>query len=177
VSDKNLLQLLSSTTQATFNTSRKEDNPLYLPDTQIAGLVLAITPLLLGCKKVIKIIQDVRTKCKTAPLTMISIATECSTVSTALSQLQFLSQGEGREHIMHSIEASILGCTLTLSVLEEYIMGLQSSIEDSILKATNQAGMMAKAMVVWKEDEMKELLQQLQSHQINLKILLTVLQR
>jgi len=108
---------------------------------------------------------------------MISIATECSTVSAALSQLQFLSQGEGREHIMHSIEASILGCTLTLSVLEEYIIGLQSSIEDSILKATNQVGMMAEAMVVWKEDEMKELLQQLQSHQISLKILLTVLQR
>jgi hypothetical protein len=142
-----------------------------------AGLALAITPLLAGCAKVIKTLYDVRKRYKAAPAMLTTIATECSTFRLALSRLQSLSKGEERDEILDSIGIAVLACEMTLSTLEENAMELSESVDGSGIDAFSQLGTLAKAKIVWNEDEMKDLLQQLQRHQSNLGFLLTVLQR
>lgn len=154
---------------------------------EVAGLVIGIVPLALGCTKIIRMVQDVRTKYKRAPLVMTSIATECSTMSVALSQLNYVDfrgmltstarEPNSLNQVLQSIDAVIIGCSLTLSVIEDTIVELQDSNDDSGEGSEQTLGRLSKARIVWHEDEMKELLQQLRGYQLNLTTLLTVIQR
>jgi hypothetical protein len=55
-----------------------------------AGIALAIMPLLAGCIEIIKAGHGVKNKFKTAPMTLVSIATECSAIYVVLGELQHL---------------------------------------------------------------------------------------
>jgi hypothetical protein len=110
---------------------------------------------------------------------MTSIATECSLIHVALDQLRtfdwssLAAQGDNRlEQMTRLTETIILGCTLTLSVIEEYASELQEYVEGSKLSPTEQMGIMARVRVLWKEDEMRELLLQLRGYQTGLTNLL-----
>lgn len=98
---------------------------------EVAGVAMAVLPLLAGCTKIIKFLHDVRNQYKNTPLTMASIATECFAIYESLAQLQYLdlsnldSLGAPRsQQIMGSVEAFLLGCNMTLSVIDEYTMEL-----------------------------------------------------
>ncbi|PGH13662.1 hypothetical protein AJ79_03510 [Helicocarpus griseus UAMH5409] len=135
------------------------------------SITASISGLLVACAQVVKIASDVRGKYKTASLTISSIATECVTVTTALSHLQVLvirRADSFDSNTANMFECVITGCKLTLSVLDEYIMEL--SLDHGELTSKN------KAKVVWNESEMKELLQQLRGHESSLNLLLTVMQ-
>lgn len=106
---------------------------------------------------------------------MTSIATECSLIHVALAQLRNFdwgsvsAYGDGRqEQMTRATESIILGCTLTLSVIEEYAIELQEYVDGSPLSPTEQMGIMARVRVLWKEDEMRELLLQLRGYQTGL---------
>jgi hypothetical protein len=146
---------------------------------EIAGAAFPISPLLSTCTKIVKILQDVGKKFKRAPLMMTSIATECSLIHVALGQLRDFdwpsmeSYDDGRLEVMiRSTEAIVLGCTLTLSVIEEYAIELQDYVEGAPLSPTEQMGIMTRVRVLWKEDEMRELLLQLRGYQTGLTNLL-----
>ena len=144
---------------------------------EAARLALAITPLLAGCDKVIKTLYDVRKRYKAAPAMLTTIATECSTFRLTLSRLQSLSRGEERDELLDSIGVIILACEMTLSTLEENAMELSESVHSSGIDTSSQLSTIATAKIVWREDEMKDLLQQLHHHQSNLGFLLTIVQR
>jgi hypothetical protein len=146
---------------------------------EYTGAAFSIAPLITTCTKIVKILRDVGKKFKRAPLMMTSIATECSLIHVALDQLRtfdwtsLAAQGDGRLELMtRSSETIILGCTLTLSVIEEYATELQEYVEGSKLSPTEQMGIMARVRVLWKEDEMRELLLQLRGYQTGLTNLL-----
>jgi hypothetical protein len=146
---------------------------------EFTGAAFSIAPLITTCTKIVKILRDVGKKFKRAPLMMTSIATECSLIHVALDQLRtfdwssLAAQGDGRlEHMTRLTETIILGCTLTLSVIEEYASELQEYVEGSKLSPTEQMGIMARVRVLWKEDEMRELLLQLRGYQTGLTNLL-----
>jgi hypothetical protein len=146
---------------------------------EFTGAAFSIAPLLTTCTKIVRILRDVGKKFKRAPLMMTSIATECSLIHGALDQLRafdwgsLLAQGDGRlEQMTRLTETVILGCTLTLSVIEEYATELQDYVEGSKLSPTEQMGIMARVRVLWKEDEMRELLLQLRGYQTGLTNLL-----
>jgi hypothetical protein len=110
---------------------------------------------------------------------MTSIATECSLIHVALAQLgnfdwsAVSTSVDGRlEQMTRSTEAVILGCTLTLSVIEEYAIELQEYVDGSPVSPTEQMGIMARVRVLWKEDELRELLLQLRGYQTGLTNLL-----
>lgn len=146
---------------------------------QVAGAAFPITPLLSQCEKIVRILHNVGRKFKRAPLMMTSIATECSLILVALAQLRTFdwtsvaahSDGQ-QEQMTRATESIILGCTLTLSVIEEYAIELQDYVEGPNLSPTEQMGIMARVRVLWKEDEMRELLLQLRGYQSGLTDLL-----
>lgn len=146
---------------------------------EVAGAAFPITPLLTTCTKIVKILHDVGKRFKRAPLMMTSIATECSLIHVALAQLgnfdwsAVSTSVDGRlEQMTRSTEAVILGCTLTLSVIEEYAIELQEYVDGSPVSPTEQMGIMARVRVLWKEDELRELLLQLRGYQTGLTNLL-----
>src|ERR1700712_4628746 len=110
---------------------------------EVAGAAFPITPLLSTCTKIVKILHDVGKKFKRAPLMMTSIASECSLIHVALAQLRnfdwsaMSTYGDVRgEQLTRTTEAIILGCTLTLSVIEEYAIELQEYVQGSPLSPT-----------------------------------------
>jgi len=146
---------------------------------EVAGAAFPITPLVQTCTKIMRTLQDVAKKFKRAPLMMTSIASECSLIHVALTQLRdfdwanISAQGDNRlEQMTRATETVILGCTLTLSVIEEYAIELQEYVEGSTLSPTEQMGFMSRVRVFWKEDEMRELLLQLRGYQSGLTELL-----
>ncbi|TID18450.1 hypothetical protein E2P81_ATG06372 [Venturia nashicola] len=140
-----------------------------------AGAAFSITPLLIACSKISTVLLNVGRKFKKAPLLMTSIGTECNLIHVALSQVRSFDWGslagypDGRlEQMTRATESVILGCQLTLSVIEEYAIELQDYVEGSPLSPTEQMGIMARVRVLWKEEEMRELLLQLRGYQSGL---------
>jgi hypothetical protein len=150
---------------------------------EFAGAAFPIAPLLSQCTKIVTILHNVGKKFKRAPLMMTSIATECSLIHVALAQLRNFDWGtvsgyeDGRqEQMTRATETIILGCTLTLSVIEEYAIELQDYVDGSPLSPTEQMGIMARVRVLWKEDEMRELLLQMRGYQTGLTSLIRAAQ-
>ncbi|OCK96082.1 uncharacterized protein K441DRAFT_657350 [Cenococcum geophilum 1.58] len=144
---------------------------------------MAVPLLLAGCTKIIKFLHGVRNQCKNTPLTMASIATECFAIHESLAQLQYLdlsnldSLGAPRsQQIMGSIEAFLLGCNMTLSVVDEYTMELQEQLGAPLTELSRDMGSPSRLHLFWKENEMKELLQQLRGYQTGLTNILTIVQ-
>jgi hypothetical protein len=111
--------------------------------------------------KAIEALHEVRPRLRPAPVTMTSIITEWFTPQEALSQVQGLritrvviSEGEESHQIMRRIKASFLGCSMTISVVDEYVMEL--------VDAMRKRATLVEAKQVWREDDMKELLSQIQ---------------
>ncbi|KAK2756183.1 hypothetical protein FQN54_005591 [Arachnomyces sp. PD_36] len=141
------------------------------------SITTSVASLLVACSQVVRIATDIRGKYKTASLTISSIATECGTVTTALSHLQVLAITRPEpfdSNTTNMFECVMTGCKLTLSVLEEYVTELSEGATD--MSTPVPMTVKSKAKVVWNEPEMKELLQQLRGHQSSLTLLLTVLQ-
>lgn len=143
---------------------------------QVAGAAFPITPLLATCSHIFTILHSVGKKFKRAPLMMTSVATECNFIYAALTQLRAFDwvtitshAAEGsQEQLTRATESIILGCTLTLSVIEEYALELQEYVQGVRTSPTEQMGIMARVRVLWKEDEMRELLLQLRGYQTGL---------
>jgi hypothetical protein len=150
---------------------------------EFAGAAFPITPLLSQCTKIVTILHNVGKKFNRAPLMMTSIATECNLIHVALAQLRNFdwesvsTHGDGRqEQMTRATESIILGCTLTLSVIEDYSVELQEYVDGSPLSPTEQMGIMARVRILWKEDEMRELLLQLRGYQTGLTSLIRAAQ-
>jgi hypothetical protein len=143
------------------------------------GVGFPIPPLIASCQKIVRTLHDVGKKFKRAPLMMTSIASECGLIHVALSQLRDFDwssldpESNNRlEQMIRATETIILGCTLTLSVIEEYATELQEYVQGSKLSPTEQMGVMSRVRVFWKEDEMRELLVQLRGYQSGMTDLL-----
>lgn len=143
------------------------------------SMTVSITSLLLGCAKVTKAAQDLRLRYKGASLTMSSIATECSAVTTALSYLQNMIIGHsmtGQQDLVNTFDCVITGCTLTLSVLDEYVAEL-NYLDNPEAFNPSSVTRKDKMKVIWNEAEMRELLLQLQGHKSSIMLLLSIMQR
>ena len=143
------------------------------------SLTVSITSLILGCAKITKVAHDVRSKYKRASLTLSSIATECTAVTAALSHLQSTMLSHNAVEapdLMRTTECVVTGCTLTLSVLDEYLQEVKYS-EDSWPTNPSTLTTREKITTVWNETEMRELLQQLQGHKSSIMLILTMSQR
>lgn len=143
------------------------------------GLIVSAAPLLLStCMKIIRTLHDVRPRLRPAPLTITSITIECFGLHEALAQVQELDLAtleaakDGQsEQIVQSITAFFLGCTTTISVVDEYSTDLHDAlgpVDPGVRTSTQEL----QFRQLWKEDDMKELLSQIKEYRSKLTNLL-----
>jgi hypothetical protein len=92
---------------------------------EVAGLALAIPPVLGDFLKIIKSIDDIRSKFKTIPSSMEATAALCGTVHIAMAHLKsqqfreaLLSVPEMAETAIEHVEVILLGCKGVLCQIE-----------------------------------------------------------
>ena len=81
-----------------------------------------------------------------------------------------LGQPERLGALAESLDTALLGCALTMSVLQEPIGGLARETEDGELKPK-------KFKFVLEQDHLKELLQQIRGQQVSITLMLQTYQR
>ncbi len=81
-----------------------------------------------------------------------------------------LSQPDRLSALAESLDTALLGCALTISVLQEQIGGLAKETEDGELKPK-------KFKFVLEQDHLKELLQQIRVQQVSITLMLQTYQR
>lgn len=138
----------------------------------ITGTVIAITA---QCLSTAKTLYGLREKFKEAQFTISTIYSESRVIAASLSQVQMLvlkdpehvqSDLETRPELESLFDNALTGCMVVYSALEKEIQDL--NIHPSSVRE--------RAAIVWKEDTMKGLLQQIQGQQGTLSLLIQTLQ-
>jgi hypothetical protein len=103
------------------------------------------------------------------------IQTECTVLAAALSQLQMVFQRVSKQamsrypdNVIEALDLSLVGCTLTMSVLNKEVDSLVENIDDDAAKMTKGK----RIKYLWKEETMNDLLQQLRGQSSALSLLL-----
>jgi hypothetical protein len=140
----------------------------------------SVVSLLFGCAKVIKYVYDVRGKFKRAPLALVSIASECSTIHVILTQLEQieaeLGQIDHRKQFLQSLSVVTSSCSLTLGCVEDILEEVLGETPDEGTDVLSQAeGTTVRAKFLMQEEELKELLGQLREYRNGMGIMLTTI--
>lgn len=143
---------------------------------------MAVAPLVLSSAKLTMLISAVRDSYKNAPTTLTATLTECKIIHITLSKIQGLVYKNetdlslrltAQALLREAFDGALTGCRMTLAALN---LELDKLAEPK--KPTNplDIGFKAKARVVWKEDVMKQLLDQTRSQMLSLKCLIELLE-
>ena len=145
------------------------------------GVAFPIAPLISQCHQISRTLRNVAADFKRVPQSMNSLPTECSLIQVALDHLRHVDWsdldndtlgGDKVEQMMRSSETVILGCTLTLSVVDEYACELRAVIERANQADSEQSEILPMVRDIWKDNEMRELLLQLRGYHTGLTTLL-----
>ena len=138
---------------------------------EVAGLTLAIPPILAGFMKIIKSVDDIRTKYKTIPSSMDAIAAYCGMVHVAMLHLKsqqfqeaLLSVPETTAQMMEHVEVLLLGCKGVLCQIEAYTVQFAIAAEKVSMRQRPGLDILQLTRLVWKESEVKDLLAQLRDY-------------
>lgn len=129
------------------------------------------------CVTVARELSALRDKYKHASLTISAICSESAVVNAALCKLQDLfddthdgeafERFQSRPDLAAACDTALTGCTLLYSCLNDEVRSLQVASETAGGLSRTQ-----KAKTLWKEDTMKELLQQIRGQTAALNLLL-----
>lgn len=141
-------------------------------------IVSVPSELLNICLKIVRTLHGVQPWLRPAPLTMTSLANEC------LGLCEMLRQGQNRmiaaqathSHLVSSLEALLLGCSMTISVIDECSTLLSHEVESNRSSATGSI-IACSPLRLWKENDMEELLSQIRGYQNRLMNLIEELNR
>jgi hypothetical protein len=138
---------------------------------EVAGLALAIPPVLSAFLKIIKSIDDIRSRFRTIPSSMEATAALCGTVHIAMAHLKsqqfreaLLSVPEMTETAIEHVEVILLGCKGVLCQIEAYIVQFAVAAGPSGHELFFTPSTSQLTRLVWKEPEIKELLLQLRDY-------------
>jgi hypothetical protein len=129
------------------------------------------------CLTTAKTVYALRTKFKNAQVTISAIHSESTVIGASLGHLQNLvlkdpetlrSNFASRPELESAFDTALTGCALVYSVLDDEVKKL--------LGDDNGSSRAAGLKCVWKEDTMKELLQQIRGQQSALSLLIQGLQ-
>jgi hypothetical protein len=145
-----------------------------------ASAAAAIVGLVFNCATAIKSCNDLRGKFRNADRTLRSMATEASTLRSALLQLQHLmmldpaalSRWDMESMLPQTFETAIEGFRVMLAVLIGHLDGLTKKRKAAGSPLTRRA----KGKMMWNEAEMQDVLVQIRAQQHSLQFLLTILQ-
>lgn len=141
---------------------------------EVAGLVLALPPLIAGFWKVSQQINKFRQQIGYVPSLIASIEVQCSAIQNSLS---YLKSSRFQHALQGNPQADRLQQLLGLLFTQcgELIPALEKHVEDFC--ANNRINALAKAKIVWNEAEIKELVTQLRGYQSDTVMLLMISQR
>lgn len=143
---------------------------------------MAVASLVLSSTKLAMLISAVRDSYQNAPTTLTATLTECKIIHIALFKIQELiyqsesdlsSRLKAQAPLREAFDGALTGCRMTLSVLN---FELDKLVEPK--KDTNsvEIGFQVKARLVWKEDIMKQLLDQTRGQMSSLRHLIEILE-
>ncbi|KAF2145327.1 uncharacterized protein K452DRAFT_355813 [Aplosporella prunicola CBS 121167] len=144
------------------------------------GLTSSVVEITAHCLKAATALDELRQKYESAERTITAFCAESTGISASLSQVQSLllrdpvndpSYLKNRPELLPAFDTALTGCEVVYACLDEEIQRL-------VLGAVNTDNLTwkVKARFVWKEDVMKELLQQLRGQQAALNLLIQALQ-
>lgn len=143
---------------------------------------MAVAPLVLSTTKLTMLISAVRESYKSAPTTLIATLTECKIIHIALFKIQELvyknetelsSRLEAQTPLRDAFDGALTGCRMTLAALN---LELDKLVEPKKVTNPMEIGFQAKARLVWKEDIMKQLLDQTRGQMSSLRCLIELLE-
>jgi len=144
----------------------------------IAGGVLSLVS---SGFKISRSLNTLRNKYKSAPATLSALSVECSVTCAALYQIQDLltsrpefltSQSDSRSMLTDMFELALLGCAATFSVLDEEL----TKVEYDGKKGVFKVGFKSRLKLIWNEDTLKELLQQMRDQRSSIGFLIETVQ-
>ena len=143
---------------------------------------MAVAPLVLSSTKLVMLMSAVRDSYKRAPTTLTATLAECKIVHVALFKIQELvyqnetdlsSRLKAQAPLREAIDMALTGCRMTLSALN---LELDKLVEPKKGMNPVEIGFQAKARLVWKEDIMKQLLDQTRGQMSSLQYLIKILE-
>ena len=152
-------------------------NSQVMDPLSIAASVGGLTTI---CISIVKKLNELRGKFKSAALIVRSLQSEVKVISISLSQLQSIllddadaapSQALLEPEVLSAVDISLTGCAATLSCLDDEIRSLATKLVEQ-----EKLGFIDRVEIVWKDDKLKELSQQLRGQHSALGILLHGLQ-
>lgn len=139
----------------------------------------AVASIVFTLVKTGKQLQTIFECFREAQHSLFMMQTECTVLAAALSQIQITFSGDGRgkgrevpKTVLAALELSLIGCTMTLSVLTEDVGRIVRDID-----LAKTLGRKQKAEYVWKQDKMASLMQQLRGQSMALSLLLKAMDR
>lgn len=143
---------------------------------------MAIAPLVLSSAKLIMLISVIRDSYISAPTTLTATLTECKIIHITLSKIQGLvyknetdlsSRLTAQAPLREAFDGALTGCRMTLAALN---LELDKLAEPKKPLDPLDIGFKAKARLVWKEDIMKQLLDQTRGQMLSLRCLIELLE-
>ena len=132
-----------------------------------------------ACLATTKALNGLLRNYKDVQRTIVAICSETSVISASLVQIQSLllrdvqaltSQIQSRHELEATFDTALTGCMVIFSCLDDKVQNLAGYANGS------KKGWMARAKYLWKEDTMKQYLQQLRGQQTAITLLTHLLQ-
>jgi hypothetical protein len=143
------------------------------------SLTAGILSITTACLKSAHRLDGLREKYKHAQTTITALCAEAKVISASLSQIQSLILGNAgalitqlrpRSEVIAIFDNALTGCAVVFAVLDNELAALSSEDEDGVMNWTQ------KAKLMWKDDLMKDLLQQLRGQTAAIGLLIQALQ-
>ncbi|KEQ79671.1 tricorn protease domain 2-containing protein [Aureobasidium pullulans EXF-150] len=150
---------------------------------ELAGIHLAIGPLLSGCYKIVTTVNQLHQSYKFLPMTLASIVATCNMTKITLGQLDsalakdFDIVKDANKELVEQFDGIKIGCTITISLLEKHVTQLLHVASSEVPLKAQHTSRTGKWKALYNESDMKELLGQLKDNNTLLNTILNVLQR
>ncbi|KAF2111935.1 hypothetical protein BDV96DRAFT_649303 [Lophiotrema nucula] len=140
---------------------------------ETVGAAVGILAVLPQCVQTAKMLDTLRTRFDEAPMLITSLYSESLVVAASLSQIQSLLQHgalQNRPELYEPFDRALTGCKIVYSCLEKSVRELAEKAHNGNLSTRD------RLKYLWKEEDFKEILQQIRGQQIGLGLLVQGLQ-
>jgi hypothetical protein len=140
------------------------------------SITTSVATLLISAVRVIRAASALWSQYKDAAFMLSAISSECTVINTSLAMLQSLMvsnlenlRSRMTETVLSTFEVALMGCAMTISVIEEELGELFVKGDNGDMKAR-------RIKYVMDQEHLKEMLQQIRGQQIGVTLLLQTYQ-
>jgi hypothetical protein len=140
------------------------------------SITTSVATLLISAVRVIRAASALCSQYKDAAFMLSAISSECTVINTSLAMLQSLMvsnlenlRSRMTETVLSTFEVALMGCAMTISVIEEELGELFVKGDNGDMKAR-------RIKYVMDQEHLKEMLQQIRGQQIGVTLLLQTYQ-